>query len=180
MKKLSMDELGRVTPEEFKRQGKNPIVLVLDNIRSMHNVGSAFRTCDAFNVEKLYLCGITATPPQKEISKTALGATESVDWEYAEDVVALAERLKTEGYAIILVEQTDNSVMLQDFNFAQYEKVALFVGNEVFGISDGLLPLCDAAVEIPQFGTKHSLNVAVATGITLWEAIRQFQLRIKN
>jgi len=171
-----MEELGRVTPEEYKKQEKTPIVLVLDNIRSMHNVGSAFRTCDAFNVERLYLCGITATPPQKEIAKTALGATESVDWEYAEDVVALAERLKTEGYAIILVEQTDNSVMLQEFDFAQYEKVSLFVGNEVFGISDGLLPLCDAAVEIPQFGTKHSLNVAVATGITLWEAIRQLAI----
>ena len=168
-----MDELGRVSPEEFKQQGKNPILLVLDNIRSMHNVGSAFRTCDAFNVKRLYLCGITATPPQKEIAKTALGATESVDWEYAEDVVALANRLKSEGYSIVLVEQTDDSVMLQDFDFAQYEKVALFVGNEVFGISDGLLPLCDAAVEIPQFGTKHSLNVAVATGITLWEAVRQ-------
>ena len=168
-----MDELGRVTPEEFKQQGKNPIVLVLDNIRSMHNVGSAFRTCDAFNVERLYLCGITATPPQKEISKTALGATESVEWEYKESVAELATELKSKGYAIILVEQTDNSVMLQDFNFAQYEKAALFVGNEVFGISEELLPLCDAAVEIPQFGTKHSLNVAVATGITLWEAVRQ-------
>ena len=103
MKKLSMDELGRVTPEEYKKQGKNPVVLVLDNIRSMHNVGSAFRTCDAFNVEKLYLCGITAIPPQKEIAKTALGATESVDWEYEEDVTTLAEKLKAEGYAIILV-----------------------------------------------------------------------------
>lgn len=172
-----MEELGRVTPEEFKQQGKSPIVLVLDNIRSMHNVGSAFRTCDAFNVERLYLCGITATPPQKEISKTALGATESVEWEYAEDVVELASRLKSEGYSIVLVEQTDDSVMLQDFDFAQYEKVALFVGNEVFGISEELLPLCDAAVEIPQFGTKHSLNVAVATGITLWEAIRQLAIR---
>jgi len=171
-----MDELHRVTPEEFKQQAKAPVVLVLDNIRSMHNVGSAFRTCDAFNVEKLFLCGITATPPQKEIAKTALGATESVDWEYAEDVVALAERLKAEGYAIILVEQTDGSVMLQDFDFAQYEKLALFVGNEVFGISDGLLPLCDAAVEIPQFGTKHSLNVAVATGIVLWEACRSCRI----
>ena len=167
-----MEELGRVSPEEFKQQGKNPVVLVLDNIRSMHNVGSAFRTCDAFNVEKLYLCGITATPPQKEIAKTALGATESVDWEYAEDVVVLANQLKSDGYSIVLVEQTDDSVMLQDFDFAQYEKVALFVGNEVFGISDGLLLLCDAAVEIPQFGTKHSLNVAVATGIVLWEAVR--------
>ena len=172
-----MEELGRVTPEEFKQQGKSPIVLVLDNIRSMHNVGSAFRTCDAFNVERLYLCGITATPPQKEIAKTALGATESVEWEYKENVAELATELKSEGYAIILVEQTDGSVMLQDFNFAQYEKVALFVGNEVFGISEELLPLCDAAVEIPQFGTKHSLNVAVATGITLWEAIRQLAIR---
>lgn len=171
-----MEELGRVSPEEFKQQGKNPVVLVLDNIRSMHNVGSAFRTCDAFNVEKLYLCGITATPPQKEIAKTALGATESVEWEYAEDVVALAERLKAEGYAVILVEQTDGSIMLQDFDFAQYGKMALFVGNEVFGISDGLLPLCDAAVEIPQFGTKHSLNVAVATGIVLWEACRSCRI----
>ena len=167
-----MEELGRVSPEEYKAQSKNPVVLVLDNIRSMHNVGSAFRTCDAFNVEKLYLCGITATPPQKEISKTALGATESVEWAYVEQVSELAKQLKSEGYAIILVEQTDNSTMLQDFNFAQYEKLALFVGNEVFGISDELLPLCDAAVEIPQFGTKHSLNVAVATGIVLWEAVR--------
>ena len=172
-----MDELGRVTPEEYKKQEKTPVVLVLDNIRSMHNVGSAFRTCDAFNVERLYLCGITATPPQKEISKTALGATESVEWVYKENVAELATELKSEGYAIILVEQTDGSVMLQDFNFAQYEKVALFVGNEVFGISEELLPLCDAAVEIPQFGTKHSLNVAVATGITLWEAIRQLAIR---
>ena len=167
-----MDELGRVTPEEYKKQEKTPVVLVLDNIRSMHNVGSAFRTCDAFNVERLYLCGITATPPQKEISKTALGATESVDWNYQEDVVELAKQLKSDGYAIVLVEQTDRSIMLQEFDFAQYGKIALFVGNEVFGISDGLLPLCDAAVEIPQFGTKHSLNVAVATGIVLWEAMR--------
>ena len=172
-----MDELGRVTADEFKQQAKNPIVLVLDNIRSMHNVGSAFRTCDAFNVERLYLCGITGTPPNKEIAKTALGATESVEWEYKENVEELAKELKSAGYAILLVEQTDNSVMLQDFDFSQYEKVALFVGNEVFGISDELLPLCNAAVEIPQFGTKHSLNVAVATGITLWEAVKQLAVR---
>ena len=171
-----MEELGRVTAEEFKKQEKLPIVLVLDNIRSMNNVGSAFRTCDAFNVEKLYLCGITATPPQKEIAKTALGATESVVWEYKEHVADLATELKLAGYAIILVEQTDSSVMLQEFDFSQYKKIALFVGNEVFGISDELLPISDAAVEIPQFGTKHSLNVAVATGITLWEAIRKIGL----
>ena len=173
-----MEELGRVTADEFKQQTKNPIVLVLDNIRSMHNVGSAFRTCDAFNVERLYLCGITGTPPNKEISKTALGATESVSWEYKENVEELAKELKSAGYAILLVEQTDTSVMLQNFDFTQYGKIALFVGNEVFGISDELLPLSDAAIEIPQFGTKHSLNVAVATGITLWEAVKQ--LRIKN
>ena len=166
-----------MTADEFKQQTKNPSVLVLDNIRSMHNVGSAFRTCDAFNVERLYLCGITATPPQKEIAKTALGATESVEWEYAEDVVDLAKQLKSDGYVIILVEQTDTSTMLQEFDFSQYGKIALFVGNEVFGISDGLLPLCDAAVEIPQFGTKHSLNVAVATGIVLWETVRD---RVKH
>ena len=173
-----MEELGRVTADEFRQQTKNPIVLVLDNIRSMHNVGSAFRTCDAFNVERLYLCGITGTPPNKEISKTALGATESVAWEYKENVAELAKELKSAGYAILLVEQTNTSVMLQDFDFTQYGKIALFVGNEVFGISDELLPLSDAAIEIPQFGTKHSLNVAVATGITLWEAVKQ--LRIKN
>ena len=119
-----MEELGRVTPEEYKKQEKTPVVLVLDNIRSMHNVGSAFRTCDAFNVERLYLCGITATPPQKEISKTALGATESVEWEYVEHGAELANRLKSEGYSILLVEQTDSSIMLQDFDFAQYGKIA--------------------------------------------------------
>ena len=172
-----MEELGRVTADEFKQQTKNPIVLVLDNIRSMHNVGSAFRTCDAFNVERLYLCGITGTPPNKEISKTALGATESVSWEYKENVEELAKELKSAGYAILLVEQTDTSVMLQNFDFTQYGKIALFVGNEVFGISDELLPLSDAAIEIPQFGTKHSLNVAVATGITLWEAVKQLGIR---
>ena len=168
-----MEELGRVTLEEYKKQEKIPVVLVLDNIRSMHNVGSAFRTSDAFNVERLYLCGITGTPPNKEISKTALGATESVDWTYKESVSELAKELKSAGYAILLVEQTDNSVMLQNFDFSQYEKIALFVGNEVFGISDELLPLSDAAIEIPQFGTKHSLNVAVTTGIVLWEAVKQ-------
>ena len=173
MKKLSMEELGRVTPEEFKRQTKLPVVLVLDNIRSMHNVGSAFRTCDAFNVSKLYLCGITATPPQKEIAKTALGATESVEWEYRKSAAEVLATLKEEGYSIVAVEQTDQSILLQEFDFGKHEKIALIVGNEVFGVSDELLPLCDAAVEIPQFGTKHSLNVAVATGIALWELVRR-------
>ena len=171
-----MEELNRITPEQFKAQEKVPIVVVLDSIRSMNNVGSVFRTCDAFKIEKLYLCGITACPPNKEISKTALGATESVDWEYAEDVMPLAERLKQEGYAVLMVEQVDESRKLQDVNFKDYEKVALVVGNEVFGVDERLLPVCDAAVEIPQFGTKHSLNVTIAAGIVIWEAVRQMAL----
>ena len=176
MKKLSMEELHRITPEQFKVQEKVPVVVVLDSIRSMNNVGSVFRTCDAFKIEKLYLCGITACPPNKEINKTALGATESVDWEYAEDVLPLAERLKKEGYAVLMIEQVDESRKLQDVNFKDYEKVALVVGNEVFGVDERLLPVCDAAVEIPQFGTKHSLNVTIAAGIVIWEAVRQMAL----
>jgi tRNA G18 (ribose-2'-O)-methylase SpoU len=176
MKKLSMEELHRITPEQFKVQEKVPVVVVLDSIRSMNNVGSIFRTCDAFKIEKLYLCGITACPPNKEISKTALGATESVDWEYAEDVLPLAERLKQDGYAVLMVEQVDESRKLQDVNFNDYEKVALVVGNEIYGVDERLLPVCDAAVEIPQFGTKHSLNVTIAAGIVIWEAVRQMAL----
>ena len=171
-----MEELNRLTPEQFKSQKKNPIVVVLDNIRSMNNVGSIFRTCDAFNVEKLHLCGITACPPHKEITKTALGATESVDWEYSEDVEQLVRRLKEEGYTILIVEQVDQSQMLDQFSFKQYGKVALIVGNEVFGVDDRLLPLCDAAIEIPQFGTKHSLNVTIAAGIVIWEAAKQLRV----
>lgn len=177
MKKLSMDELHRVTTEQFKSQQKIPLVVVLDSIRSMNNVGSVFRTCDAFNVEKLFLCGITARPPHKDISKTALGATESVDWEYAEDVVELAQRLKEEGYSVFMVEQVDESKMLNTFSFAPYKKVALIVGNEVFGVDERLLPICDDAIEIPQFGTKHSLNVTIAAGIVIWEAAKALQGR---
>lgn len=172
MKKLSMDELHRVTVEQYKSQQKIPLVVVLDSIRSMNNVGSVFRTCDAFNVEKLYLCGITARPPHKDIAKTALGATESVEWEYVEDVVALAQKLKDDGYSVFMVEQVDESLKLDEFSFSQYEKVALIVGNEVFGVDDRLLPICDAAIEIPQFGTKHSLNVTIAAGIVIWEAAK--------
>ncbi len=177
MRKLSMEEMGRVTAQEFKTQSKMPVVLVLDNIRSTHNVGSAFRTCDAFNVEKLYLCGITATPPHKEIAKTALGATESVDWQHVNEVSELAVQLKNDGYTIVLVEQIDTSILLQNVDFKQFSKIALFVGNEVFGISDELLDLADMAVEIPQFGTKHSLNVSVAAGVVLWEAVKQLGVR---
>lgn len=173
MKKLSMEELNRITPEQFKEQEKIPLVVVLDSIRSMNNVGSVFRTCDAFKVEKLYLCGITACPPNREISKTALGATESVIWEYAEDVVALTLRLKSEGYRVFVVEQVDESVMLQNVDFQQHEKVAVILGNEVFGVDDRLLPVCDGAIEIPQFGIKHSLNVTIAAGIVIWEIAKR-------
>jgi tRNA G18 (ribose-2'-O)-methylase SpoU len=170
MKKLSMSELNRMTPEEFKRKSKIPVIVVLDNIRSMNNVGSIFRTCDAFAVEKLYLCGITATPPHKEISKTALGATESVDWEYAENVVDLTYQLKKDNIKVFLIEQTDSAVFLNRFIFPQV-KIAIVFGNEVFGVSEALLPICDGAIEIPQHGTKHSLNVTIAAGIVLWECL---------
>lgn len=168
-----MEELNRVTTDQFRMQEKAPIVVVLDSIRSMNNVGSVFRTCDAFNIEKLFLCGITACPPHKDISKTALGATESVAWEYVQDVVELAQRLKAEGYAIFVVEQVDESKMLNEYDFSVHEKVALIVGNEVFGVDDRLLPVCDAAIEIPQYGTKHSLNVTIAAGIAIWEVSKQ-------
>jgi len=169
MKKLSLSELNRITPEEFKKQEKIPVIVVLDNIRSMNNVGSIFRTCDAFAVEKLYLCGITANPPHKDISKTALGATESVDWEYAENVEKLVVRLKQNNIKVYLVEQTDSSIFLDKFQFPK-EKIAIVLGNEVFGVSEALLPLCDGAIEIPQQGTKHSLNVTIAAGVVIWEA----------
>lgn len=178
MKKLSMEELHRITPEQFKSQSKVPFVVVLDSIRSMNNVGSVFRTCDAFDVEKLYLCGITACPPNREITKTALGATESVAWEYAQDVFELAQQLKRNGYAVFVVEQTDQSIMLTDFHFENYEKVALILGNEVFGVDDRLLPICDGAIEIPQFGIKHSLNVSIAGGIVIWEAFKGLKAKI--
>jgi tRNA G18 (ribose-2'-O)-methylase SpoU len=171
MKKLSMDELGRVTPEEFKELPKIPVVIILDNIRSMNNVGSIFRTCDAFRIEKLYICGITATPPHREIEKTALGATESVCWEYAENVVDLALELQKQNVKLYLIEQTDNSILLNQFQFPK-KKIAIVLGNEVFGVTEALLPICDGAIEIPQHGTKHSLNVTIAAGIMLWEAFK--------
>jgi tRNA G18 (ribose-2'-O)-methylase SpoU len=174
MKKLSMTELGRITPDQFKERPKIPLIVILDNIRSMNNVGSIFRTCDAFTVEKLYLCGITAKPPHKDIAKTALGATESVEWEYVENVVDLVQNLKQENTKVYLIEQTDSSVLLNQFQFPK-EKMAIVLGNEVFGVTEELLPLCDGAIEIPQHGTKHSLNVTIAAGIVIWEVfVRRF------
>jgi tRNA G18 (ribose-2'-O)-methylase SpoU len=174
MKKLSMSELGRISTQEFKKTAKIPIIVILDNIRSMNNVGSIFRTCDAFLVEKLYLCGITAQPPHKDIAKTALGATESVEWEYVENVVELVQSLKQSNTKVFLIEQTDSSVPLNHFHFSK-EKIAIVLGNEVFGVTEDLLPLCDGAIEIPQHGIKHSLNVTIAAGIVIWEAFEKFR-----
>lgn len=173
MKKLSLDELGRVTPEIYKTQEKNPIVIILDNIRSMYNVGSIFRTADAFAVEKIFLCGITAQPPHKEIEKTALGATETVYWQYYENTKELITLLKQDNYKIYAVEQTDEPLKLTQFSFSAKERYAVVMGNEVFGVDDEVLNLCDGAIEIPQVGVKHSLNVSVAAAIVIWEFFRQ-------
>lgn len=173
MKKLSMEELHRVSPEEFKKVKKIPLTVILDDIRSMNNIGSIFRTCDGLAVEQLYLCGITACPPNKEINKTALGATESVEWHYFEDVAEAVKQLQSTGYKVFMVEQTDQSIMLQDFQVPQGQKTAIILGNEVFGVSDKLLSIVDGAIEIPQFGTKHSFNVTIAAGMVMWEIFKQ-------
>lgn len=168
-----MDELERQSPEVFKKQTKTPIALVLDNVRSAHNVGSAFRTADAFALQHVYLCGITAQPPHREILKTALGATETVDWSYHADVTDAIAELKSAGYHILAVEQVTGSCMLQDFQAVKDISIALVFGNEVDGVSDAALALVDGALEIPQLGTKHSLNVSVSLGIVVWEVFRQ-------
>ena len=167
-----MDELNRVSTEEFKAQAKIPLVVVMDNVRSMYNVGSIFRTCDAFSVERLLLCGITACPPHKEITKTALGATESVDWAHYDTTVEAVAELKRQGYKVFAVEQVDTSVMLDRMEIVP-EKTAIVLGNEVFGVDDAVLALCDGAIEIPQNGTKHSLNVSIAGGIVIWEFFKR-------
>ena len=176
----TMDELGRLSVAAFKQAEKRPVCIVLDNVRSLHNVGSAFRTADAFRIEKLYLCGITATPPHREIHKAALGATESVDWEYREDTLSLVHDLTSRGYQVYAVEQTENSTALQDFCALEAESVggaapqpvALVFGNEVHGVQQAVADACRGTIEIPQEGTKHSLNVSVSIGIVLWELCR--------
>jgi tRNA G18 (ribose-2'-O)-methylase SpoU len=175
MRKLANDELNRISAEDFKKALKLPLVIVLDNLRSMHNVGSVFRTADAFLIEKIFLCGITATPPHREIYKTALGATESVAWEYVSDPEHCVLQLKKQGYHIVSVEQTDQSIMLQDF-YADFikEKYALVFGNEMEGVSEKVIASSDFSIEIPQFGTKHSLNIAVSAGMVIWEFCRSY------
>ncbi len=168
MRKLATSELKRPGISEFKNAEHFPLVVVLDNVRSAYNVGAVFRTCDAFAVEKILLCGISAAPPNREVLKTAIGSTESVEWKYHADSYKAVQVLKEEGCKIILVEQTDESIPLQNFFLTQGGKYALVFGNEVNGISDNVLSLADHAIEIPQFGTKHSFNISVAAGIVLW------------
>ena len=172
MRKLSLKELRRCSIDEFKSQAKLPIRIVLDNIRSALNVGSAFRTADAFAIERIYLCGITAKPPHREILKTAIGATDSVEWEYSPSTFELIKQLKAEGVRIVGVEQVDHGTFLQDFQINLDFPSALVFGNEVKGIQDEVIPLLDECIEIPQFGTKHSLNVSVSIGVVLWEFLK--------
>jgi tRNA G18 (ribose-2'-O)-methylase SpoU len=169
MRKLKNEELNRLTVEEFKKTGKTPLVVILDNVRSLNNIGSVFRTADAFLIEKIFLCGITAQPPHNEIRKTALGATESVEWEYVENIIELVEELKKQNYTLVALEQVENSTLLNDFYPIKNQKYALVFGNEVKGVQQKVVDLCDLCIEIPQLGTKHSLNIAVSAGVVLWD-----------
>ncbi len=170
-KKLKLEELNRISVDKFKFLEKHPIVVVLDNIRSAYNIGSVFRTADALALEKIYLCGITATPPHREIYKTALGATDSVEWQYEQETLDAVNHLKQKGYMLLCLEQVENSVMLQDFTPQSNRKYALIVGNEVDGVMQQVVNNSDVCIEIPQFGTKHSLNVSVSAGMALWDIL---------
>lgn len=176
MKKLKLDELNRVDITAFKEQEKLPVVVVLDNVRSMHNVGSVFRTADGFSVEKVVLCGITAQPPHREIEKTALGATLSVDWVHFDDTLTAIDQLRNDGYQIIAIEQAQNSKMLNTYQPDQKLKYALIFGNEVNGVSDEVMQKIDECIEIPQFGTKHSFNIVISAGIVLWDFFAKLRL----
>ncbi len=169
MRKLKITELNRLSQDEFKTVEKIPLVVVLDNVRSLHNVGSVFRTSDAFLVESVYLCGITATPPHPEIHKTALGAEDTVEWVYFEQTTDAIKQLKWQGYSVWAVEQAQGSISLQDFKWDPAVKLAIIFGNEVKGVEQEAIDLCDGCIEIPQFGTKHSLNVSVTAGIVIYE-----------
>ncbi len=176
MKKLKLEELGRISVSEFKESEKLPVCIVLDNVRSLHNVGSAFRTADAFRIEKIYLTGITGTPPHREIQKSALGATESVAWEYVENPAKAIQDLKNQGYTIVIIEQTTESKQLNKFVSEAGVKYCLVFGNEVNGVSEEVIAQGDVALEIPQTGTKHSLNISVCLGIVCWEFFRKSKL----
>ncbi len=175
MRKLRNSELNRISVDEYKNTKKTPIVVILDNIRSCNNIGSVFRTSDALLVEKIYLCGITATPPNKDIHKTALDAEKSVDWEYFENTEDVVSKLKNEGYKVYAIEQVENSILLPDFMPDENEKVAIVFGNEVKGVKQTVVDICDGSIEIPQFGTKHSFNISVSAGIVLWDIFQKIQ-----
>jgi tRNA G18 (ribose-2'-O)-methylase SpoU len=175
MRKLENSELERKSIEDFKQAKKTPLILILDDIRSLHNIGSVFRTADAFLIEKIYLCGITATPPNKEIHKTALGATETVVWEHYENVISIIEKLKADDVMTLAIEQVESAVFLQNFEIQKGKKYALVFGNEVHGVSQEAVALCDGCIEIPQLGTKHSLNIAVSAGIVVWDLFQKMK-----
>ena len=176
MKKLKNSELSRLSIEEFKNSSKTPVIVILDNIRSAHNVGSVFRTCDAFLIDKIILCGITAIPPNKEIRKTALGSSESVDWRYYKNTEEVIMKLKKKDYQIIAVEQANKSIKLESFRAENEKKYAIIFGNEIKGISQKIIDNSDSVIEIPQFGTKHSLNVSVSAGIVIWDVFSKISL----
>ena len=177
MRKLRNSELNRISAEEYKIAPKTPLVVILDNIRSCNNIGSVFRTSDALLIEKIYLCGITATPPNKDIHKTALDAEKSVDWEYLENTEDAVSKLKNDGYKVYAIEQVENSILLPDFKPAENEKVAIVFGNEVKGVKQTVVNICDGSIEIPQFGTKHSFNISVSAGIVLWDIFQKIQCK---
>lgn len=175
MRKLKITELNRISVEEFKEAEKTPLCVVLDDVRSLHNIGSVFRTSDAFRVSRIYLCGITAQPPHPEIHKTALGAEHTIEWKYIKDIVEAVEELKTEGYKVYAVEQTENSIMLNDFTPVKEDKYAVIFGNEVKGVNQEAINHCEGCIEIPQYGTKHSLNVSVTAGIVIWDLFNKYR-----
>lgn len=176
MRKLKNSELDRLSIEVFKQAQKTPIIVVLDNVRSLNNIGSVFRTCDAFLVEKIYLCGITAMPPHKDIHKTALGSTETVDWDYVENIMDLVQRLKSENIKVISIEQAENATMLNDFKPEVNTTYALVFGNEVKGVKQEVVSASDLVLEIPQFGTKHSLNISVSVGVVIWDLFAKLKV----
>lgn len=173
-KKLANNELNRISVEEFKDVKKTPIIVILDNIRSLNNIGSVFRTSDAFLIEKIYLCGYTAQPPHREIQKTALGATESVTWEYNENILEVVNLLQKNNTKVYAIEQTENAIMLDDFEVDE-DKIAVVFGNEVQGVQQEVINQCDGVIEIPQLGTKHSLNISVSCGIVLWDLFKKIK-----
>ena len=178
MRKLENRELDRKSNKDFKLADKTPLIIILDDIRSLNNIGSVFRTADAFLIEKIYLCGITAIPPNKEIHKTALGATETVDWEYANSVLDVISNLKNRNIMVFAIEQVEKAIFLQNFETKKNQKYAIVLGNEVFGVSQKAVEICDGTIEIPQLGTKHSLNIAVSAGIVVWDFFKKLHFNL--